>query len=209
MDSTISSLYNSNNAAGLFSTSYNAKTAADYNAVQTLLGTSDDAVDCSFSDLGKCYTVEASEIIKALNAKLADKVSGGIESLDPEEHTAEKTAERIVNSITGLFAAYQKSNSNVDPEEMLTNFMNAVRSGVQTGYDDAFEILDGLGAFQFDGVQSGIEKTLELIHNKLDDFEASMKVKLGIAEKNETADTVKNEVLTQAGSILSSISLDA
>ena len=206
MDSSLTSTLLGNNSASSISYCYNAKQYADYSAIQSLSkNDSTDSVNCNFSNLSKSLTIEASEILAAINKHLEKYLPNGVESVNPEDATPEATADRIVSSIVGLFSNYQKAHSNVEDEKMLENFMKAVRSGVTTGYEDAYDILDGLGAFQFDGVESGIKKTLELVHQTLDAFEESMREQLGLVTKEEssTAESVKNEILSQAGKEIS------
>ena len=208
MDSSLTStLLSGNNSASSLSYCYNAKYYANYSAIQSLnKNDSTDSVNCNFSNLSKSLTIEASEILAAINKHLEKYLPNGVESVNPEDATPEATADRIVSSITGLFANYSKAHSNIDDEKMLSNFMKAVRSGVSTGYNDAYDILDGLGAFNYDGVESGIKKTLELVQQKLDAFEESMREQLGLVTKEEsdTSESVKNEILAQAGKEISS-----
>ena len=158
-----------------------------------------DKVDVSFEELYKSLSLTAKKVIDKLNELLESSLPGGIQSLKAEEWTPEATAERIVTQVTALFSIYAKQNPDLEGEELLNGFMDTIRSGVGQGYGDAFEILESLGAFEFDGVQSGVERTKELIDEKLALYEAKMREQLGI----ETAD---DEVSAQ--SVASSTSDD-
>lgn len=170
--------------------------------VDATLGTSISDNDATTIDIGGItpgLSISVDDIIKKLNEQLKSKLPDGIESLKAEDHTPEKTAGTIVDSITGMFAAYQKSNPELSPDELITRFMKAARSGVDQGYSDAYDTLDGLGAFQFNGIKSGIEETKTLIASKLDAFEAAKRKELGADEQKAIADTTAAAIKTQAG----------
>lgn len=158
-----------------------------------------DTVDTSLSGLYAGLTGTTKSIIDKLNELLKAKLPNGIQSLKPEEVTPEATAERIVKGIAGLFSAYSKSNPDLSNEEIIEKFMNAARSGVQAGYDDAFDTLKGLGAFDIDGVQGGVEQTKILLETKLKELEEQIKKQLGVGDAGTPDDIAKTAILTQAG----------
>ena len=86
----------------------------------------------------------------------------------------------IVNGTTALYAIYAKQNPNLEGEELLDSFMKTIRGGIQTGYQDAMSILEGIGALKFEGVGQGIAKTMQLVDEKLLAFENSKREQLGI-----------------------------
>ena len=173
--------------------------------VDTLLsnGSGEDTVDVGVDTLTKGLTVSTQQIISKLNELLKDKVPDGVESLNPDDYTPEKTADRIVTGVTALFSNYLKQHEGEDPEKVLSSFLDAARSGVQSGYDDAFETLKGLGAFEVDGVQSGIEETKRLIEQKLSDFEVAKRKELGLSDTADLSDQgaslVQTNLLAGAG----------
>ena len=162
-------------------------------------------VNTNFESLGQGLAVSAQEILKALNKKLEAVLPEGIESLRPEDNTSEATADRIVSSIVGLFDAYVKSNPELAPDEAIERFVAAAQSGVDQGYDDAYEYLKGLGAFEFEGVEAGIAETKKLIGQKLDNFRQSKLQELSpdsLVSGTASARTLTG-ILTNAGSGLS------
>jgi hypothetical protein len=161
-----------------------------------------DSSSASIDDLYKGLSISADKIIEKLNELLKKDLPDGIQSLKPEEVTPEATADRIVTGVTGFFEVFAKQNSDLSPEALLEKFMSEVRKGVDAGYDDASQILDNLGAFQFDGVKDGIEKTKGLIEEKLKAFETQKRQDLGLDPKVDAqavADVTKGEILKQAG----------
>jgi hypothetical protein len=179
---------------------------ADALVISTL---SDDAGanDVDFRPSYKALSLTAQEILNKLNEMLKGRLPDGIESLTPEEVTPDATAERIVTGIAAMYDGFVKSNPDLAPEEALDRFLAAARSGVDQGYSDAYEILDGLGAFQFDGVEDGISQTKSLIEEKLAAFEKTKRDAITGAANvtSSTAASVRDEVLSGAGSIVRSI----
>jgi hypothetical protein len=175
-----------------------AKAYTDAAALDSLAasGGESDTVSVSFDDLYKSLSLTARKVIDQLNQLLQPTLPGGIQSLKPEDTTSEATADRIVTQVTALFSSYAKRHPELEGEELLNGFMTTIRSGVNQGYDEAFEILDGLGAFGFDGVQSGVEKTKELIDQKLAAYEAEMRKQLGIGDPEVSEDTIAPAVTT-------------
>jgi Domain of unknown function (DUF5610) len=170
---------------------------------------SDDAGanDVDFRPSFKALSLTAQEILSKLNEMLQGRLPDGIESLDPAEVTPDATAERIVSGIVAMYDGYVKSNPDLLPEEALTRFMAAARKGVDEGYSDAYEILDGLGAFQFDGVESGISQTKGFIEEKLAAFEQIKRDEItGAATVTSTSSSsVRDEVLASSGSVVRSV----
>lgn len=172
-----------------------------------VLSTDAASMNVEFDDLYKSLTITSQEILNRLNEILADKVPNGIESLTPEDHTPEKTAETIVSGIANLFDGYAKSNAELEPEELINRFIAAAKQGVSAGYDDAFSTLKDLGAFDIDGVQDGVEQTRGLIDSKLAELENKLRQQYGLEPKNSDADTetVTNPVATSVSTgVLSS-----
>jgi hypothetical protein len=122
------------------------------------------------SNISKALTLSAQQIVAKLNELIKDKYPQGIENLKPQDVSSEATADRVVSGITALFDAFSKQNKDLSPEELVSKFAAEAKKGVDQGYGEAKDILEGLGAFEFEGVESSIEKTRELILQKLDRF---------------------------------------
>jgi len=168
----------------------------------TLLGADEsDSVSFSSTELNKALGLTAEEIITKLNEKLKGVLPEGLASVKPEDATPEATADRIVKSITGLFEIFAKSKPGLEDEQRLDEFMKQARAGVEQGYADAYEMLQGLGAFNFDGVEDGVKQTKLLIEKKLAEFESAQRERLGLgtAIQGDVADLTSQGVVLQAG----------
>lgn len=162
-----------------------------------------DSVSVSFNHITGGLSITAQDVIKKLNEILKGSLPEGLESLNPEDHTAEKTAENIVTGATAFFSSFADRHPELEGEDLLNSFMDTIRGGINDGYEDAYNTLKGIGAFEFEGVQSGVEQTKILIEKKLKAFEAMKRKELGLTPVDESAQNVKSrttaEVLSQGG----------
>ena len=157
----------------------------------------EDQVDVSFGTLDKNLTITAQQIVEKLNELLKPVLPDGIASLKPEDTTPEATAERIVRGATAFFDVYAKQNPGLQGDELLNKFMQTIRGGIDAGYSDAYKTLEGLGAFQFEGVESGIQETKRLIEEKLQAYEAQKREDLGLGQP--ISSNTSNALLQQTG----------
>ncbi|MDR1934704.1 MAG: DUF5610 domain-containing protein [Candidatus Accumulibacter sp.] len=86
-----------------------------------------------------------------------------------QDNSAEATAGRILSLSTGFYESYARQHPGEDPEQVAQNFVNVIRKGFEQGYNEAKNILEGLGVFSGE-VKSGVEKTFELVQKGYDDF---------------------------------------
>ncbi|MCB0331310.1 MAG: DUF5610 domain-containing protein [Bdellovibrionales bacterium] len=164
---------------------------------------SDDAAVVRLSSGAQLgLTISAEEIVAQLNEYLAEDLPEGLESLNPEDFTPEATANRIVDQIAGLFPAFRDQNPNLSDEEAVEEFITLANKGIEQGYNEAFDILDGMGAFQIGGVEESISKTLELLKERMADLEVKLRESLGLPEESELSNKIatdfKNSLLEQA-----------
>lgn len=158
------------------------KTKAKKQRKHGAAGKAEDTVNAGMDKIYKSLTVLADKVLNKLDELLKNDLPEGVRSLNPEDHTPEKTAERIVSGVVGLFGVYARQNPELEGEELIDSFMAEVKKGIQTGYEDAVGILDGLGAFEFDGVKSGIEETMRLVDEKLNAFSNQLKEQFGLKD---------------------------
>ena len=102
------------------------------------------------------------------------------EALDPTQETKpiqtaydnqvdvspEATASRIVNLATGFFQAFQQQNPDIEPKESLDDFMSTIIGGIEKGFEDAREVLDGLSVLEGQ-VATDIHSTYDLVQEGL------------------------------------------
>ncbi len=81
----------------------------------------------------------------------------------------EATADRIVSMSTGFFSSYRQQNPDMSDEEAARSFVEIIGGGIDTGFADARDILDGLQVLEGD-IASNIDATYELVQKGLQDF---------------------------------------
>lgn len=159
-----------------------------------------DKVDAGMDDIYKSLTVLADDILNKLDELLEGQLPEGVRSLDPAEHTPEKTASRIVDGVLGLMSAYERQNPELKGEELLNSFMKTIRGGIQQGYGEAMSSLGDIGALDFPGVEDGISQTMDLVDKKLKSFEEgylkSLKEPVEDTEPKESQDIGKAKKLS-------------
>ena len=184
-----------------FALNPSAYTSSDEVIVKTLFEGEKDSVDVGVDNIYKSLSISTQKIISKINELLKDSLPDGVESLNADDFTPEKTAERITTALTARYDAFAKQHKDLSPEETIDLFMSELRKGVDAGYSDAYETLKGLGAFDIDGIEDGTKETKRLIDEKLAAFEDSKRKELGLESKLEKSATesVKTEILKQAG----------
>lgn len=110
--------------------------------------------------------------IEALNKELAPELGensiqkgyeGGLD-VSPEA-----TAGRILSFSTGLFSLYQQQHPELNEQEQAEKFIGIIGGGIDTGFSEAREILDGLGVLK-DDIAENIDITYNLIQKGLHEF---------------------------------------
>lgn len=156
----------------------------------------EDKVDVSVKDIYKSLTVLAQSVLDKLQEILGDQLPEGIQGLRPEDHTAEKTAQRIVDGTTALLGVFSRQHPDLQGNELITEFMKTIRGGIDQGYSEAEGILGDIGAFDIDGVRSGIDETKKLVEEKLKAFEDNYRKQNGLAEASpEPAESPETPVV--------------
>lgn len=83
--------------------------------------------------------------------------------------TPEATAGRIVSLSTAFFGKYQDMHSDMSQEEALTSFTDIISGGIDKGFAEARDILDGLGVLEGD-IAANIDRTYSLVQDGLKSF---------------------------------------
>ncbi|MEE9543467.1 MAG: DUF5610 domain-containing protein [Thermodesulfobacteriota bacterium] len=96
----------------------------------------------------------------------------GLEAVEPDDYTPEAVANRIVQFSTAFFESYKRQNPSMSEEDALNNFMGIIEGAIETGINEAKDILEGLKVLE-GNVDTNIEKTYQLIREGLDRFRDS------------------------------------
>lgn len=81
----------------------------------------------------------------------------------------EATADRIVSLSTAFFSSYQEQHPELSQEEAITRFTDIISGGINTGFNEARNILSGLDVLDGD-IATNIDLTYELVQEKLTAF---------------------------------------
>jgi hypothetical protein len=84
----------------------------------------------------------------------------------------EATAERIVSLSTAFFGAYQDANPELSQQDALAAFVDVIRGGIDQGFSEARDILDGLSVLEGD-IATNIDSTYNLVQEGLSAFVAN------------------------------------
>jgi hypothetical protein len=190
---------------------FNSRQATDAIVIESTLSATRGRND-SQDQILRALSVTAREVVEKLNELLADKLPEGLKGLKQEDTTPEATAERIVSGATSYFEVFKRQNPNLSEEELLNRFLSTIRGGIDRGYSEAVEILEGLGAFEFEGVKNGVEKTRQLVDEKLAAFEAFKREELGLPARSVGSDVARDTsstVIGQGAGLLRSVDVTA
>jgi len=79
------------------------------------------------------------------------------------------TAERIVSLSTNFLPLYLEQNPEMDEQEGVAKFIDIISGGIDQGFEEAKEVLDGLNVLEGD-IANNIDATYELVQQGLADF---------------------------------------
>ena len=116
--------------------------------------------------LSLVYKSAITNINEALKADFGDDA---IQNAAGTDQSPEATADRIVSLSTAFYSAYKNQHPGEDDATSRENFVSTIRKGVEQGFKEAKDILQGLKVLQGD-VASNIDKTYELVMKGLDAF---------------------------------------
>ncbi|MCA1863068.1 DUF5610 domain-containing protein [Janthinobacterium lividum] len=119
--------------------------------------------------LALLYKTAITNINEALKSQYGDDA---IQNAASQDNSAEATASRIVSLSTGFFDAYKKQNPGMDDDTALTKFMDTISGGMEKGFKEARDILEGLKVLGGD-IAGNIDKTYELVQKGYADFIAA------------------------------------
>jgi len=128
----------------------------------------DVSISTKNEPLALVYKAAIEGINKELETELGeDAIEKGYESgLDV---SPEATAERILSFSIGLFPLYQQQHPQLSEQEQADKFVSIISGGIDTGFSEAREILDGLGVLEGE-IAENIDKTYDIIQDGLATF---------------------------------------
>jgi hypothetical protein len=113
-------------------------------------------------------------VLDKLNELLKPQLGeNAIQNAVSQDNTPEGTASRIVSLSTGFLEAFKAQHPGEDQTAVVNHFVETIRKGIDQGFKEARDILQGLGVLQGD-IASNIDKTYALVQQQLDAFLSSM-----------------------------------
>lgn len=85
------------------------------------------------------------------------------------DFSPQATADRIVSMSTAFFGKYAENHPEKDLQTALNDFAKLIGGGIEKGFTEARQILDGLKVLEGD-IASNIDKTYELVQSGLKSF---------------------------------------
>ncbi|MCL2525051.1 MAG: DUF5610 domain-containing protein [Betaproteobacteria bacterium] len=141
--------------------------------VQILQASASVSLQAGNQPLSLLYRAAIDRINEVLSPELGpnaiqNAVAAGVDT------SPEATADRILSFSLGFFEKYAAQNPGKDRGELAAKFIDLIRGGFEKGFNEAKNILSGLGVLKGD-IADGIQRTFELVQKGYDDFLASMK----------------------------------
>jgi len=130
------------------------------------------SIEVSISSGNKPLTVLLQSAIEHLNEVLeSDLGPNAIQKAadDGIDVSPEATAQRIVDLSTGFFEAFKEQHPGEDEAVLLERFVEIIGGGIDQGFKEAREILDGLQVLEGD-IATNIDKTYDLVQQGLQEF---------------------------------------
>jgi len=139
--------------------------------VQILQSSAEISIKAGEKSLALLYRSAIERINETLLPELGpnaiqNAVASGVDT------SPEATADRIVSLSTAFFAGYAAQHPGKDPDKLATDFIALIRGGFEKGFNEAKDILKGLGVLNGD-IADGIQRTYDLVQKGYDDFLAS------------------------------------
>ncbi|HEX5340964.1 MAG TPA: DUF5610 domain-containing protein [Duganella sp.] len=111
--------------------------------------------------------------LTGINEALKDDFGdNAIQNAVSQDNTPEGTAGRIVSLSTAFYDAFKQQHQGEDETEVLNNFIATLKKGVDQGFKEARDILQGLKVLNGD-IASNIDKTYDLVQQGFADFIAA------------------------------------
>lgn len=131
------------------------------------------SMEVSISSKNEPMQLLLKTVVTKLNEVLKDQLGdNAIQNAVSQDNTPEGTAGRIVSLSTGFFEAFKAQHPGEDQAKLVDRFLETIKKGVDQGFKEARDILQGLDVLKGD-IASNIDRTYELVQKKLEDFRSS------------------------------------
>lgn len=141
---------------------------------QSKLAIAEASVQVSIRARNEPMQLLYTSVLDKLNALLNPQPgASALQNAVSRDNSPETTASRMVGLSTGLFEAYKTRNAGENEAEVVNRFVATIRSGIEQGFTEARDILQGLDALRGD-IASNIDQTDALVQQKLDVFQSRL-----------------------------------
>ena len=136
------------------------------------------SIDVALSSKNQPLALLLKTAINGINDLLKPSFGeNAIQNASSQDNTPDGTAGRIVSLSTGFYEAFKKQRPGENEADVLGKFMDTISSGFERGYQEASDILKGMGVLNGE-IASGIEQTHTLVLQGYADFEAAQRQQL-------------------------------
>jgi len=125
--------------------------------------------------------------LTGINEALKDDFGdNAIQNAMSQDNTPQGTASRIVSLSTAFYEAYKQQHPGDDESTTLNNFIDTLKKGVDQGFKEARDVLQGLQVLNGD-IASNIDKTYDLVQQGFADFVSAHQAKPAKQEEAQAA----------------------
>lgn len=166
-----------------------ASAAISENRSQQNISIVQASISVSISSGNEPLALLLKSAIQGINEALAPEFGpDALQNAMSQDNSPEGTAGRILSTSTGFFDAYAQQHPEKDAETLVKDFVDLIRGGFEKGFQEASDILQGLGVLSGD-IKAGIDKTYGLVQKGYDDFIASKTAELTQASSAAASET--------------------
>ena len=165
------------NALGSASSAYQSQSLY-YEQTQVFKQTIEIQQKQDVVDIGGKGPVSVEDALAMVTERAIDKLKAVVDAArakmglgedDPLDTSPEATANRIADFALNFFDNYAQNNDLANDEEGRQQFADFIGDAINQGIEEARGILESLQALN-DDVSGNIDKTADLIQQRLDDF---------------------------------------
>ena len=133
-------------------------------AYQTAIEKLNEILQFNGSPTSDVSGVDQSNTVTPISEE-ALKSQGGMEYWTPEN-----TAKRIVEQATAFYGGFEKAHPELEGEALMAHFIDVIGSGIETGINEARNILDDLNVLE-GNIAENITQTQNLVFAGLKNYE--------------------------------------